>query len=353
MRSLIFSLVILFLSISVADTYAQGRRGRQTVSNFRGFKKKFDRRFQYTTIDIGIGAMNYFGDITPTSSSFSTDLKFTRPAFTLSVTRRLGQRFQASGFFTYGTLRGDDFESADPNDDDGQYRYVRNLSFRNRIFQVGARAELFLYSNNGTYVTRNDWNPYIFAGVSAVFHNPQGKVGEVDSWGNTLAEAGEWVDLEPLGTEGQYSDAYNVEPYSKTIIAVPFGIGTTFKLTNSLNLAVEFEYNLLFTDYIDDVSGYYVDLNELNSDLARAMSYRSDEDFSSEGEARPGNSLMTSANMENVGGYNVYRGFGSRGGEGDLANMRGNQDDNDIFIVTRVKLSYILGSGRIRRSKFR
>ncbi|NMM49795.1 hypothetical protein [Marinigracilibium pacificum] len=353
MRSLILPLIILLLSVSALEVQAQGRRGRQTVSNFRGFKKSFDRRFQYTTIDIGVGAMNYFGDITPTSSRLSTDLKYTRPSFSLFVSRRMGQRFQPSVFFTFGTLRGDDFESADPYDDNGQYRYVRNLSFRNRIYQVGVRSDVFLYSNNGTYITRNDWNPYVFVGVSAIFHNPQGRVPEQDSFGKSYPQSGEWIDLEPLGTEGQYSSAYDVDTYSKTIISVPFGIGATFKLSNAVNIAVEFEYNWLFTDYIDDVSGYYVDLDKLNSDLARAMSYRSGELVSSEGETREFNALMDGTNLENVGGYQVYRGFGSRGGEGDFANKRGNMDDNDIFIVTRVRLMYILGAGRVKRSKFR
>ena len=85
----------------------------------------------------------------------------------------------------------------------GVYRYQRNLSFRNRVKELSVVASFDLFENDATYISRVKWTPYAFLGVSAFLHNPQGLVPENDLNGNPLPQAGEWVDLQPLGTEGQ------------------------------------------------------------------------------------------------------------------------------------------------------
>ena len=54
-------------------------------------------------------------------------------------------------------------------------------------------------------MTRVKWTPYVYAGIAGFLHNPQAIAPAKDLQGNALAEAGKWVDLRPLGTEGQYS----------------------------------------------------------------------------------------------------------------------------------------------------
>ena len=97
-------------------------------------------------------------------------------------------------------------QSADQADtSNGIYRYQRNLSFRNRIKELSVVASFDLFQNSGMYINRVKWTPYGFLGVAALLHNPQALAPATDLNGNPLAEAGKWVDLQPLGTEGQYS----------------------------------------------------------------------------------------------------------------------------------------------------
>ena len=55
------------------------------------------------------------------------------------------------------------------------------------------------------------------------------------------------------------------------------GIGARFRINEVLDFSAEIGFRYLFTDYIDDVSGNYVDLGVFNTELAKAMSYRSSE----------------------------------------------------------------------------
>jgi len=111
----------------------------------------------------------------------------------------------------------------------------------------------------------------------------------------------------------------------------------------------------LFFDYIDDISRAYVDLGALDNDLARVMSDRSREDTGAKtGDDRTqyisGWDVRTYTGR-NGNDYNVVTGFGEEGPDG-LPNVRGGASDNDIYYVTSVKVSYILGSS-FRRAKFR
>jgi hypothetical protein len=190
-----------------------------------------------------------------------------------------------------------------------------------------------------------DWTPYAFIGISAFLHNPQAQAPAKDLEGNALPEAGKWVDLKPLGTEGQNADLqpgdanYGIKDYKKLQVAIPFGIGVRFKLNEILDFSVETGFRYLFTDYIDDVSQNYVDLGVFKTnELAKAMSYRSNE--------------ILTPNSTYVGRdgktYAVVAGYGSERAD----NKRGSKGDKDIYMVTTLKISYILGKS-LNRAKFR
>jgi len=246
----------------------------------------------------------------------------------------------------YGTLKGSDFESADRGDTaNGVYRYQRNLSFRNRIKELSVVASFDLFPNSATYISRVKWTPYGFVGGSIMLHNPQGLAPATDLSGNPLPEAGEWVDLQPLGTEGQNAqlapDDANAgsKDYKKLQAAIPFGIGVRFKLNEILDFSVETGFRYLFTDYIDDVSKNYVDLGVFGGDeLAKAMSYRSNE------VATP-TSTYTGRDGQS---YSVLAGYGRE----QVGNVRGGEGEKDIFMVTTFKVTFILGK-YMNRAKFR
>jgi hypothetical protein len=220
------------------------------------------------------------------------------------------------------------------------------LSFRNRIKELSAIAQIDLFKNKATYISRVSWTPYAYAGLAVFHHNPQAQVPKFQLDGVTeFSNAGEWVDLQPLGTEGQHAKLekgdvnYGVKPYKRIQMAIPIGLGARFRINQVMDVAVEFGFRYTFTDYLDDVSGNYVDLGVFEDDeLAKAMSYRSNE--------------VVSPNQSYVGRdgqtYDVLSGYGRESAD----NMRGNSSDKDLYMVTSIRLSYIIGK-TFHRAKFR
>lgn len=349
---LLFSLVLVVLSSYDVEAQINRRkikRNNKRITSYRGKKAWFAKENRYNYLGVTVNALNYFGDLSPLNSRASTDVSFTRPGIGIAFGHRFGPRYTLRASFTYGTLKGDDYESADPYDEDARYRYVRNLQFRNRIKELNIVAVLDLFKNEATYISRVQWTPYIYGGIAVFHHNPQAFVNE-DS---NLPEAGTWVDLEPLGTEGQYSDlpedAANagIDSYSKIQIALPAGIGIRYRLNQVLDLSFETGFRYLFTDYIDDVSQNYVDPSLLPDGLARELADRSQEPTAAvSGDERDFEVIGSITSDRNGDGY--YDGYGTEA----FSNVRGNSDDNDLYVVTTIKLSYILGA-TFRRAKFR
>jgi hypothetical protein len=347
----IATLLLLFFASESADAQMKRKsikKNNKRISSYRGKKEWFSKEKRYNSLGIALNALNYYGDLAPKPSRFSTDISFTRPAIGLSYSHRFGPRYTLVGSFMYGTLKGGDAESADANDlGNGLYRYQRNLSFRNRIKELSIVASFDLFPNMATYISRVEWTPYGFLGVACFLHNPQAQAPQTDLQGNPLPNAGKWVDLQSLGTEGQKatlleSDVnYGIKSYKKIQAAIPFGIGARFRLNEVLDLSAELGFRYLFTDYIDDVSENYVDLGVFGSDeLAKAMSYRTNE------VTDP--NLLQPTLTRNGQTYNLLRGYGQE----HVDNKRGNSNDKDTYMVTTIRLTYILGK-TFHRAKFR
>jgi hypothetical protein len=356
MRKLIFAVLAFVLVLGAEDAVGQMKRSsikrnNKRMMTYRGRKSSFEKNKSYNMVSVSLNALNYYGDLAPTPKRFSTDIGFTRPGIGVSFGHRFGPRYTLTASFMYGTLRGSDIESANAADEEnGRFRYMRNLSFRNRIKELSVIASIDLFPNRDTYISRVRWTPYVFGGLAVFHHNPQAQAPENDLFGNPLPEAGKWVDLQPLGTEGQFAtlsdSAVNkgIKPYKRIQIAIPMGVGARFRLNQLMDLSVEFGFRYLFTDYIDDVSRNYVDLGVFgNDELAKAMSYRSGELFPVGFEPNP-------PYVSPVDGrtYNVLDGYGREFPD----NVRGNKGDRDIYMVTTVKLTYILGK-TFHRAKFR
>jgi len=322
------------------------KRNNQRIANFRGQKTGFGKFKRYHSVGLSVNALNYYGDLAPRPTRFSTDISFTRPGLGLYWNYRMGSRISLQTQFMYGTLRASD-NSADQGDlENGVFRYRRNLSFRNNIMELSVVGVVDLFPNQNTYISRVPFTPYAYLGVAGVLHNPQAQAPATDLSGNPLAEAGQWVDLRPLGTEGQFSnldatDANSgIQPYQTLQLAIPFGLGVRLRLTEVLDASFDIGFRYTFTDYLDDVSQNYVDLGVLGSDLARAMSYRTGE--------LGALSSPYSYQGRNGTTYTVQAGYGSEAPD----NLRGNKDDNDIYMVTSIRLSYILGA-TFHKAKFR
>lgn len=344
----ILVLLTVLLAVFSQGAYSQINRNKikknnRNISSFRGNKNTFKRNV-YNAIGISLNAFNYYGDLSPSPKRISTDIGFTRPAVGGSFVHRFGPRYQLVASFMLGGIKGSDKESADPNDEEAAYRYVRNLSFRNRIQEISAVAQVDLFENQATYISRVKWTPYLYAGLAVFHHNPQAQVPQTDLQGNSMSNAGEWVDLQPLKTEGK--------DYKLIQAAIPFGLGARFRINELMDIAAEFGFRYTFTDYLDDVSGYYVDLRTMDSNLAQAMSYRSNE-------VDAGASNKVDAIIANrYTGYQADLGFTTVAGYGHVnddeaktKNIRGTSA-KDLYMVSTVRLTYIINRN-YHRAKFR
>ena len=75
-----------------------------------------------------------------------------------------------------------------------------------------------------------------------------------------------WVDLKPLRTEGQGMPIANApKEYSLTSFSFPIGIGVRFNITENTSIALELMNRTTSTDYLDDVSGRYIDNAEFDN----------------------------------------------------------------------------------------
>jgi hypothetical protein len=359
-KNIVLTMILLFvLGVSV-PSFSQInrkniRKNNKRMSSFKGKKQNFTKDKKYNYIGISLNALNYFGDLTPSAGILSTDISFTRPGIGLSFGHRFGPRYTLRGSFTYGTLRGEDFKSADQGSNDDRPRYIRNLSFRNRIKELTIVGVFDLYKNESSYISRVQFTPYAFIGITVFHHNPKAYVAE-DSG---LPEAGTWVELKPLGTEGQNSELLDsdvnsgIKSYKLIQLAIPFGLGVRYRLNQVLDLSFEMGIRYTFTDYLDDVSQNYVDpgvFTGSNAELARYMADRSLNPTSAEsGEVRNLSDIATSVIVGRDGqNYTVINGYGSELSD----NIRGNKKDNDVYFVTTIKVAYILGA-TFTRAKFR
>lgn len=153
--------------------------------------------------------------------------------------------------------------SADDANARNQELVNRNLSFSSDIQELGLTFEYNLFGLRGK--AHSFFSPYVFGGI-AVFHfNPQAKY------------QGEWVALQPLGTEGQGSATYpDRKPYSLTSTAFPIGAGVKMTISPRISFGVETGLRYTLTDYLDDVSTTYpvFDKAESGGALTVALSDR-------------------------------------------------------------------------------
>lgn len=130
-------------------------------------------------------------------------------------------------------------------------RYERHLEFRSPVTEVAALAEFHPFEMFGNYGEDRfppEVSPYLVAGIGYFHFNPQATLN------------GGLVDLQPLKTEGQgFSEYPRAKDYKLNQINFPIGAGARYDLSSVLNIRIELLYRILTTDYLDDVSGKYID----------------------------------------------------------------------------------------------
>ena len=197
------------------------------------------------------GGSYYIGDLNQKKHFI-----YSKPAGGLIVRYNLSTRHSMRFTASYGQVQGIDASA------DDAYQINRNLSFSSSIIEVavGFELDLIKYRINDM---KYPFSPYLFYEIAYFRMNPIVK--------NTF---GDEISLQELGTEGQGTPLNPKKQYSLNQISIPLGIGIKFNLKE--RVAVSFEYGIrkTFTDYLDDVSGNYVNsaqLAELKGPLAAEL----------------------------------------------------------------------------------
>ena len=207
-----------------------------------------------TTISLFTGAINYQGDVNPNSFTLS----HSNFAAGIIIRKPLNRWFTLRAGATMGKI-----EAADQWN--REYLKPRNLSFATTMKEAYIGLEITVLD-----MSAGRFTPYLYGGI-AVFHfNP---------W--TLDNTGTKTYLKPLSTEGQGLSQYpEKKTYNLTQLCLPLGGGIKFAVSDGLSVGLELSQRKSFTDYIDDVSGEYIDggvlLREKGS-KAVELAYRADE----------------------------------------------------------------------------
>lgn len=210
-----------------------------------------------TGIFIGGGIMYYNGDLGDKSDKVFTNPVFFNPYLSIGGSQWLAGHIEASLWLTHGKVSGADSVSKEKNN------ISRNLSFESVLDELSLHVE---FCSLHRY-ERSRVNVFVFTGASVYHYNPKAKLDDT------------WYELQPLGTEGQYIPAGTyAKPYSLTQLSIPVGFGVTVQLSKKFRVKTQFCHNILFTDYLDDISTVYPDLESLsatpNGDLAVKLSNR-------------------------------------------------------------------------------
>jgi len=221
--------------------------------------------FSFSQAEIGlfIGTGFFHGDVGYNSLKFgNTNKLFTNsePAIGMSFRKNINKRIA----FRFDLKRGK-ISSYDKDSED-LYLVQRNLDFQSVITEFSSNFE-FNFSPYKIGSKKYNKTIYIFSGISGFKYNPKGFYN------------GTWIELQPLGTEGQGSFLYpEREKYNLFSLGIPIGLGYKFNLKT--DFAVNFTWSWTFTrtDYIDDVSLDYVNPNALN-EQGQNLFYKSNSEF--------------------------------------------------------------------------
>jgi hypothetical protein len=204
--------------------------------------------------EIGLfaGGANYFGDLAPdiavTETNYSVGLFFKK-----NLNQYFSFYFGANQAFITG------------NDQNFNSQEIRNLSFQTNITEITYQLEFnFLPFSFG--LGHKNFTPFTSIGLSVFTYDPKA------IYNNNL------IKLKPLDTEGR--SLLDKKRYSLYQLAIPIGGGFKFNLSEKFIAGINVTFRYTFTDYLDDVSTVYYDVDMLEQELGQqsaALSDRSPE----------------------------------------------------------------------------
>jgi hypothetical protein len=288
------------------------------------------KQMKYSSLGFGFGSTHYSGDLSPLNflSAITTSIRWN---IALSYSYTLTPKIQIGANATYLRLAGDDFYA------DNDLNYIRNLHFRNDLKQLSLFFQYHPFSYSSNYRERLELSPYFTAGIGYYFHNPLAKL--------PVQYGDDWVELAPLHTEGQGVNVIYPEPYKLSGFVIPIGLGLRYRYSKKLDFSIESTYCMVFTDYLDDVSGIYPNPLLLLDKTAVLLSNRSRESIAANtGKER----------IDRVDGYLANKGqpfvsmdpaFGATG------TLRGSNAGNDAYMTVSLKIHYLWPIQKIKCPK--
>lgn len=203
---------------------------------------------QSTELGVMGGVALYSGDLS--ENEFGLFFENLEPAFGFFGRFNLNRTVAIRLGFSHARV-------SEVNSEKSSRDYTRN--FRSNISEFSLMGEINLFRigrSGGVQLI-----PYVFGGAAVFNFRPETQFD------------GDWVELQPLGTEGQGLPGYEA-PYQLTQLAVPMGAGLKLDM-GSWALSFELGGRKLFTDYLDDISNTtvnYRDVLEGNGELAATIS---------------------------------------------------------------------------------
>lgn len=244
---------------------------------------KFNSRKNWTLnkkeFRISFGLTQFLGDLGGDEGAGSDYSLKDYDKQAMSFMGMIGYRYRFANFFatttsvSVGMLKGND-EWVDEGSGLGQFRKIRNLSFRAPIIDISQRIDIMLYMYEKVgkrfnirgikgFSNRNE-QIYIFGGVGVLGFMPQGQLD------------GKWYNLKPLSTEGQ-GLVGGPARYSGFALTAPMGFGFRVGISREWRAGFEASYTKVFSDYVDDVGGVYYDKGMLTSQKGAEAAALSDK----------------------------------------------------------------------------
>ncbi|MBK6949102.1 MAG: hypothetical protein IPH16_14520 [Haliscomenobacter sp.] len=170
----------------------------------------------------------YDGDLAPKKPELL--LHTLRPAYGIWGKWHLSPRWAVRLSAQAITLAGSDALSQRP----------RGLHFQTGVAEYSLSGEYRL-SAFALGKGEAEWIPYLHFGAGRIRFMPRARAD------------GRWIDLQPLGTEGQGIKGYPL-PYPTSASVYPYGAGLQLLLDGRWGFALEYTARFTQTDYLDDVS---------------------------------------------------------------------------------------------------
>ncbi len=203
---------------------------------------QFDYNYDNVNIEVGahFGSMHSITDVGGEKGLFINQIKgkqshaATGAFIAANFQSTYGARLEA----TWGTVSGDDAKGKNPE---------RGLYFRSAITEIALIGELHPMQWFVEYEEAPIMSPYLNLGAGWFSFNPQGRY------------QGRLVDLRPLSTGGQGFPEFPDRDYYKLNQAnIIYGLGVKFNIEDIVSVRCEALGRKLFTDYLDDASGNYI-----------------------------------------------------------------------------------------------